>query len=73
MDHPELPILDRRPWLERIIGTVPGIRWLISGIVTVTIACAIVMRLIDEEEFPDHGTGALVVGADRDHRRRTAT
>ncbi len=52
---PDTPLLDRRPWLERVIGTVPGPRWLISGIVAVSLGCALIMRLIDEEEFPSFG------------------
>ncbi len=45
----------RRSLLERVFGTVPGVRWLIGGIAAVSIACAIVMRVIDSEEFPSFG------------------
>lgn len=55
MKAPDSPILDRRPWLERAIGTVPGFRWLVSGVVAVSLACALIMRLIDSEEFPTFG------------------
>ena len=41
--------------LERIFGTVPGIRWLVAGIVVVAIACAAVARWIAPEDFPTFG------------------
>jgi voltage-gated potassium channel len=55
MKAPDSAMLDRRPWLERAIGTVPGMRWLVSGIVAVSLVCALIMRLIDSEEFPTFG------------------
>jgi voltage-gated potassium channel len=45
----------RYPLLERIFGTVPGVRWLVGGIVATTFACALVMRVLDSEEYPSFG------------------
>ena len=41
--------------LERLVGPVPGIRWLVFGLVLVTIACAIVARWIAQRDFPTFG------------------
>ena len=55
MEPERHPVLEDRPWLERLIGTVPGVRWLVGGIATVSIACAVIMRLLDSSEFPSFG------------------
>ena len=44
----------RKP-LQRVFGVVPGIRWLVLGIVGVTIACAVVAHWLAEEDFPTFG------------------
>jgi voltage-gated potassium channel len=41
--------------LERIVGPVPGIRWLVLGMVVISVACALVARLIADEDFPTFG------------------
>jgi voltage-gated potassium channel Kch len=41
--------------LQRVFGVVPGIRWLVLGIVAVTIACAIVARWLAQDDFPTFG------------------
>jgi hypothetical protein len=41
--------------LGRIVGTVPGIRWLVLGIVVVAVVCAVLARLIAPDDFPTLG------------------
>ena len=41
--------------LERVVGSVPGVRWLVLGVVSVAVACAVVARLIAEDDFPTFG------------------
>jgi voltage-gated potassium channel len=41
--------------VERIIGTVPNVRWLAAGITVVTLACAFLARLVAPEDFPSIG------------------
>ena len=43
--------LERRTVLERLFGTVPGVRWLVSGIVIAAVACAIIARVIAPSDF----------------------
>jgi voltage-gated potassium channel len=45
----------RRHLLERIVGPVPGVRWLVFSIVLVSIACAVLARLIAPDDFPTLG------------------
>jgi voltage-gated potassium channel len=44
-----------RRGLERVVGPVPNIRWLVFGLTAVTILCAIVARWIAEVDFPTIG------------------
>jgi voltage-gated potassium channel len=44
-----------RHFVERIIGTVPGVRWLVAGITVVTIACAFLARLVAPKDYPSIG------------------
>ena len=53
--RPDQPIIDRRPLLRRVFGTVPGVRWLVGATVGIAIACAIVIRLTDPTDFPTYG------------------
>jgi voltage-gated potassium channel Kch len=47
------PLTRRRiPLVERIFGTVPGVRWLVLGMFFASAACAIVARLIARDDFP---------------------
>ena len=41
--------------LERIFGTVPNVRWLVSGIVGVAILCAVVARWLAPQDYPTFG------------------
>ena len=40
---------------DRIFGPVPGIRWLILGIAAVSIACAVLAKLVARNDFPTFG------------------
>ena len=44
-----------RRGLERLFGPVPGIRWLVLGIVLIAIVCAVVARWLADEDFPTFG------------------
>jgi voltage-gated potassium channel len=37
---------------RRALGTVPGVRWLVAGIVTVSLACALLARILAGDDFP---------------------
>jgi voltage-gated potassium channel Kch len=39
----------------RIFGAVPGIRWLVVGMTSVAIACALVARIFAPDDFPTYG------------------
>jgi voltage-gated potassium channel len=44
------------PHAARVLGTVPGVRWLVAAIVAVALAAAVVARVVapkDFESFPD--------------------
>ena len=45
-----------RRGLERLVGPVPGIRWLAFGLVVVTILCAVIARWIAQRDFPTFGS-----------------
>jgi voltage-gated potassium channel Kch len=46
------PITRRHlPLVERVFGTVPGVRWLVLGMFFMSVACAIVVRLIARDDF----------------------
>ena len=45
----------RYPVLERVFGTVPGVRWLVGAITATAIGCALVMRMVDPTDFPSYG------------------
>ena len=45
----------RYPVLKRVFGTVPGVRWLVGGITATAIACALVMRVLDPDDFETYG------------------
>jgi voltage-gated potassium channel len=47
--------LENRPRLARIVGTVPGVRWLVAAIVAVSLACAVLAWLVAREDFPTLG------------------
>jgi voltage-gated potassium channel len=47
--------LENRPKLAKVVGTVPGVRWLVAAIVAVTLACALLARVIAREDFPTIG------------------
>jgi voltage-gated potassium channel len=47
--------LANRPVLVRVVGTVPGVRWLVAAVAAVSIACALLARLIAEDDFPTFG------------------
>jgi voltage-gated potassium channel len=38
----------------RVFGAVPGIRWLVVGMTTVAIACALVARILAPDDFPTY-------------------
>jgi voltage-gated potassium channel len=41
--------------LERLFGPVPGIRWLVFGIVVVAFACAVIAHWLAKDDFPTFG------------------
>ena len=41
--------------LRRIFGPKPNIRWLIAGILSVSLICALIARLLAPENFPSYG------------------
>jgi voltage-gated potassium channel Kch len=45
----------RHPVLKRVLGSVPGVRWLVGAFVAVAIGAAIVARLIAPQDFPTIG------------------
>jgi voltage-gated potassium channel len=45
----------RRAVLERVFGTVPGVRWLVLGAFAVSLVCAIVARAVAASDFPSFG------------------
>jgi voltage-gated potassium channel len=47
--------LANRPVLVRVVGTVPGVRWLVAAVVGISLGCALLARLIAEEDFPTFG------------------
>jgi voltage-gated potassium channel len=47
--------LEHRPRLARVVGTVPGVRWLVAAIVAVSLACALLAWLVAREDFPTLG------------------
>lgn len=47
--------LSNRPVLVKVVGTVPGVRWLVAAVVTISLACALLARLIAAEDFPTFG------------------
>jgi voltage-gated potassium channel len=52
---PEQTPLANRPVLVRVVGTVPGVRWLVAAVVGISLGCALLARLIAEEDFPTFG------------------
>jgi len=44
------------PILRRILGDVPGVRWLVGGIVAVAVACGLLARIIAPHDFPNYQT-----------------
>jgi voltage-gated potassium channel len=40
---------------NRVFGAVPGVRWLVGGIVAVAIGCAVVAHWIAKDDFPTFG------------------
>ena len=53
MDEPNP--LENRPALARIVGTVPGVRWLVAAVVAVSLGCALLAWLVAREDFPTFG------------------
>jgi voltage-gated potassium channel len=49
------PAGSRHPVLERVFGTVPGVRWLVGGIVGISLACSILARILAPDDFPTLG------------------
>ena len=47
--------LSNRPVLVKVVGTVPGVRWLVAAVVVISVACALLARLIAESDFPAFG------------------
>ena len=47
--------LARRPVVAKVVGTVPGVRWLVAAVVAVSLGCALLARLIAESDFPTFG------------------
>jgi voltage-gated potassium channel Kch len=45
---------DRRP-ARRILGSVPGVRWLEAAVVAIALAAAVVVRIVDSSDFPTFG------------------
>jgi voltage-gated potassium channel len=43
-------------FIRRILGEVPGIRWLVGGIVAVAVACGLLARIIAPNDFPNYET-----------------
>ena len=54
----ERPFTPHRPWTVRLFGTVPGLRWLVGGIVAVVAICAALARLLAPHDFPSFGIAA---------------
>jgi voltage-gated potassium channel len=50
--------LEQRPLLRRTFGDVPGVRWLIAGIIAVVLVCALLARLLAGDDFPTFGIAA---------------
>ena len=50
--------LEQRPLLRRTFGDVPGVRWLVAGIVVVVLVCALLARLLAATDFPTFGVAA---------------
>jgi voltage-gated potassium channel len=44
--------------LHRVLGTVPGVRWLVAGIVGVSLGCALLARLLVPDDFSSFGNAA---------------
>jgi voltage-gated potassium channel Kch len=44
------------PFFRRIFGDVPGVRWMVGGIVVVAGSCALVARIIAPHDFHDYPT-----------------
>jgi voltage-gated potassium channel len=38
--------------LERLFGTVPGVRWLVAGILAASVVCAGLARVVAPQDFP---------------------
>jgi voltage-gated potassium channel len=45
-----------RPLARRVFGTVPGVRWLVGGILLVTLGCSLLVRVVAASDFPTMGT-----------------
>jgi voltage-gated potassium channel Kch len=43
-------------FLRRILGDVPGVRWLVGGIVAVAVACGLIARIVAPHDFPNYET-----------------
>lgn len=41
--------------LHRVLGTVPGARWLVAGIGAVCLGCAVLARIVAPSDFPTLG------------------
>ena len=52
--RPAPQLRDRRP-ATRILGKVPGVRWLVAAVVALSIVAAIVARLVAPSDFPTFG------------------
>jgi voltage-gated potassium channel len=41
--------------LHRVLGDVPGVRWLVAGIGAAVVGCAVLARIIAPSDFPSIG------------------
>ena len=48
-------VFERKIPLHRVLGTVPGVRWLVAAFVLVSLGCALLMQLVGRAEFSSFG------------------
>ena len=47
--------VERKIPLHRVLGQVPGVRWLVAAFVLVSLGCALLMQLVGRAEFSSFG------------------
>jgi voltage-gated potassium channel len=48
-------VVSRRIPFHRVLGTVPGVRWLIASFIVVSFGCAVLVRIVAGDQFPTFG------------------